>query len=130
MFIRSAQTLNQLEVKRTKTVNTLIIFLQKHWRGTLQRKRYKKMIAALKVMAHYRKYKLRAYIVDLEVSLNCLVVFEVTFKNHTFRRRGSEMSRAIPIVGNSSIGANHQNRSSPLLTTSNLSSLGGRRILS
>merc|ERR1739838_557579 len=66
LFIRSAQTLNQLEVKRTETANTLIIFLQKHWRGTLQRIRYKKMIAALKIMAHFRKYKLRAYMVDLE----------------------------------------------------------------
>ena len=66
VFIRSAQTLNKLEVKRTETVNKLIIFLQKHWRGTLQRIRYKKMIAALKIMAHFRKYKLRAYMVDLE----------------------------------------------------------------
>lgn len=66
LFIRSAQSLNKLEVKRTETVGKLIVFLQKHWRGTLQRMRYKKMIAALKIMAHYRKFKLRSYMVDLE----------------------------------------------------------------
>jgi len=67
LFIRSAQTINKLEVRRTEVINHLVIFLQKHWRGTLQRIRYKKMIASLKIMAFYRKYKLRAYMKDLDV---------------------------------------------------------------
>ena len=67
VFIRSAQTINKLEVRRTEVINHLVIFLQKHWRGTLQRIRYKKMIASLKIMAFYRKYKLRAYMKDLDV---------------------------------------------------------------
>ena len=66
VFIRSAKTLNILEEKRSQVVNILAIFLQKHWRGTLQRIRYKKMLALLKIMEHYRKYKLRSYINDLE----------------------------------------------------------------
>ena len=66
VFIRSAQTLNKLEIRRAQVIPTLVVFLQKHWRGTLQRIRYKKMIAALKIMAFYRMYKLRTYIKDLE----------------------------------------------------------------
>ena len=62
-----ASTINKLEVRRTEVINHLVIFLQKHWRGTLQRIRYKKMIASLKIMAFYRKYKLRAYMKDLDV---------------------------------------------------------------
>ena len=67
VFIRSAQTINKLEVRRTEVINHLVIFLQKHWRGTLQRIRFKKMIASLKIMAFYRKFKLRAYMKDLDV---------------------------------------------------------------
>lgn len=66
VFIRSAKTLNQLEKERSEVVVTLTIFLQKLWRGTLQRIRYKKIRALLKIMEYYRKYKLRTYINDLE----------------------------------------------------------------
>jgi myosin-1 len=55
-----------LEEERSQVVVTLAVFLQKLWRGTLQRIRYKKMRALLKIMEYYRKYKLRSYINDLE----------------------------------------------------------------
>ena len=43
------------------------------------------MIAALKVMAHYRKYKLRAYMVDLEVGFKISKIFLNIFFKAKFR---------------------------------------------
>lgn len=66
IFIRSAKTLNLLEAKREKKVIGVIVFLQKHWRRTLQMIRYKKMKALIRIMEGYRSYKLRSYISELD----------------------------------------------------------------
>ncbi|KAF9800216.1 hypothetical protein SFRURICE_004429 [Spodoptera frugiperda] len=46
LFIRSAKTLHGLEAARAELIPSIVILLQKLWRGTLARMRYKKMKAA------------------------------------------------------------------------------------
>jgi len=65
IFIRSPSTLFELEQKRMSLIPGIIIFLQKMLRGTLARKRYKRMVAARLIWRKYRKYKMRSYITDL-----------------------------------------------------------------
>lgn len=43
----------------------IVVLLQKQWRGYLCRQKYKKMKAALTIMRHYRRYKIRTYIKEL-----------------------------------------------------------------
>ncbi|XP_076657255.1 unconventional myosin ID [Halictus rubicundus] len=66
IFIRSPQTLFALEKARSDLIPDIVILLQKQWRGYLCRQKYKKMKAALVIMKHYRIYKIRTYIKELE----------------------------------------------------------------
>ncbi|CAK9813224.1 Unconventional myosin ID [Anthophora quadrimaculata] len=66
IFIRSPRTLFALEKARSDLIPDIVILLQKQWRGYLCRQKYKKMKAALIIMKHYRKYKMYAYIKELE----------------------------------------------------------------
>ncbi|XP_046427000.1 unconventional myosin ID isoform X1 [Neodiprion fabricii] len=66
IFVRSPRTLFALEKARSDLIPGIVILLQKQWRGYLCRQRYKKMKAALVIMAYYRKYKQRSYIQQLE----------------------------------------------------------------
>merc|ERR1711962_63963 len=65
IFIKSPETVFQLEEVRERKLPELIIFLQKMVRGTLARRRAKKMAAALKIGLYYRHYKLRTYVNQL-----------------------------------------------------------------
>ncbi|XP_076094542.1 unconventional myosin-Id-like isoform X1 [Mytilus galloprovincialis] len=65
VFIRSPQTLFQLEEARDKMLPGIIVFLQKMWRGGLARRRAKFMKAIYFIMNKFRKYKLRQYILNL-----------------------------------------------------------------
>ncbi|XP_063421774.1 unconventional myosin-Id-like isoform X2 [Mytilus trossulus] len=65
VFIRSPQTLFQLEEARDKMLPGIIVFLQKMWRGGLARRRAKFMKAIYLIMNKFRKYKLRQYILSL-----------------------------------------------------------------
>ncbi|KPI99339.1 Myosin-IA [Papilio xuthus] len=47
LFIRSAQTVHALEAARAELIPSIVVLLQKLWRGTLARLRYRKMKAAL-----------------------------------------------------------------------------------
>nr|CAD7591668.1 unnamed protein product [Timema genevievae] len=67
IFIRSPVTLAKLEEARTQMIPGIVTLLQKLWRGTMCRIRYRKMKAALKIMAFYRKCKIRRYINQLEL---------------------------------------------------------------
>jgi len=53
---------------RAELIPNIVILLQKVWRGTMARMRYKKMKAALVIIKHYRAYKRRAYISQLEAA--------------------------------------------------------------
>lgn len=65
IFIRSPRTLFELEQARAKLIPGIVILLQKQWRGAICRRRYKKMLAALTIMHHYRMYKMRSYMQTL-----------------------------------------------------------------
>ncbi|KHJ79492.1 hypothetical protein OESDEN_20860 [Oesophagostomum dentatum] len=62
VFIRTPQTVFRLEELRSAKLPDIIIFLQKHLRGTLARRRYKEKKAVYYIMGVYRRYKLRTYI--------------------------------------------------------------------
>ncbi|XP_055639147.1 unconventional myosin ID [Toxorhynchites rutilus septentrionalis] len=65
IFIRSPQTLFALEKQRNEMIPHIVTLLQKQVRGWICRQQYKKMKAALTIMRHYRKYKLKSYVQDL-----------------------------------------------------------------
>ncbi|XP_050418381.2 unconventional myosin-Id isoform X2 [Patella vulgata] len=70
IFIRSPQTLFSLEETRDAKIPTIVSFLQKHWRGGLGRMKAKKMRAIYIIMARYRRYKMRRYV------LKCVDLFK------------------------------------------------------
>ncbi|BFY98224.1 hypothetical protein BsWGS_01264 [Bradybaena similaris] len=61
IFIRSPQTLFALERARDSKIPSIVVFLQKHVRGGLARKRVRRMRAVYLIMSRYKKYKLRCY---------------------------------------------------------------------
>ncbi|XP_064104605.1 unconventional myosin ID-like isoform X1 [Macrobrachium nipponense] len=65
LFIRSPQTLFALEQGRAKLIPGIVIFLQKMWRGAICRMHYRRLKAGLTILAHYRKYKMRSYMLEL-----------------------------------------------------------------
>ncbi|KAL0984219.1 hypothetical protein UPYG_G00138660 [Umbra pygmaea] len=65
VFIRTPRTLFSLEEQRTEMVGRIVLFLQKVWRGTIARMRYRRMRAALTILRAYRRYKVKSYIKDV-----------------------------------------------------------------
>ncbi|KAG1662253.1 Myosin-IA [Nymphon striatum] len=65
IFIRSPQTIFELEEARAKLIPGITVFLQKMWRGALARMRCKKMRAVKVIIVTYRKYKFRTYVQSL-----------------------------------------------------------------
>lgn len=65
IFIRSPQTLFELERQRNNMIPHIVILLQKQVRGWICRQQYKKMKAAKAIMQYYRRYKMRAYVTEL-----------------------------------------------------------------
>ncbi|XP_050790863.1 unconventional myosin-Id [Gopherus flavomarginatus] len=62
IFIRTPRTLFTLEELHAKMLVRIVLFLQKVWRGTLARLRYKRTRAALTIIKYYRRYKVKSYI--------------------------------------------------------------------
>uniref|UniRef100_A0A8C1KNX5 Unconventional myosin-Id n=1 Tax=Cyprinus carpio TaxID=7962 RepID=A0A8C1KNX5_CYPCA len=62
VFIRTPRTIFSLEEQRAEMVKRIVLFLQKVWRGTLARKRYRRMRAAHIIIRAYRRYKVKSYI--------------------------------------------------------------------
>ncbi|XP_030023983.2 unconventional myosin ID [Manduca sexta] len=69
LFIRSARTLHALEAARAELIPSIVILLQKLWRGTLARMRYKKMKAAYVIYNAWKRYRYRRYIAQLQTEL-------------------------------------------------------------
>uniref|UniRef100_A0A0B7ADG6 Myosin motor domain-containing protein n=2 Tax=Arion vulgaris TaxID=1028688 RepID=A0A0B7ADG6_9EUPU len=69
LFIRSPQTLFAIEQVRDAKIPSIVILLQKHVRGGLARKRVRHIRAVYLIMSHYKKYKLRSFV------LSCLDTF-------------------------------------------------------
>ncbi|XP_008940377.1 PREDICTED: unconventional myosin-Id-like, partial [Merops nubicus] len=65
IFIRTPRTLFTLEDLHAKMLVRIVLFLQKVWRGTLARLRYRRTRAALTILRHYRRHKLQAYVREL-----------------------------------------------------------------
>uniref|UniRef100_A0A8C8SNI7 Unconventional myosin-Id n=1 Tax=Pelusios castaneus TaxID=367368 RepID=A0A8C8SNI7_9SAUR len=65
IFIRTPRTLFTLEELHAKMLVGIVLFLQKVWRGTLARLRYKRTRAALTIIRHYRRYKVKSYICEV-----------------------------------------------------------------
>ncbi|UMM25260.1 hypothetical protein L5515_005155 [Caenorhabditis briggsae] len=65
VFIRSPQTVFQLEELRTEHLPNVVTFLQKMVRGVQARERYRRMVAVRKIIGAYRRYKLKSYIWQL-----------------------------------------------------------------
>ncbi|TKS89440.1 Unconventional myosin-Id [Collichthys lucidus] len=65
VFIRTPRTLFSLEDQRAEMVQRIVLFLQKVWRGTIARMRYRRMKAALTILRAYRRYKVKSYIRDV-----------------------------------------------------------------
>lgn len=66
LFIRSAKTLHALEADRAALIPSIVILLQKLWRGAIARRRYKKMKAAIIISNAWKRYKFRMYIATLQ----------------------------------------------------------------
>ncbi|XP_032876178.1 unconventional myosin-Id-like [Amblyraja radiata] len=65
LFIRTPQTLFELETERAEKFPFIVLFLQKIWRGTLARKRCRGMRAVYTIMTHYKTYKVKAYLTEI-----------------------------------------------------------------
>uniref|UniRef100_A0A672UKE6 Unconventional myosin-Id n=1 Tax=Strigops habroptila TaxID=2489341 RepID=A0A672UKE6_STRHB len=65
IFIRTPRTLFTLEELHAKMLVRIVLFLQKVWRGTLARLRYKRTKAALTILKYYRRYKVKSYIQEV-----------------------------------------------------------------
>ncbi|VVC93983.1 unnamed protein product [Leptidea sinapis] len=69
LFIRSAKTIHGLEAARAELIPSIVVLLQKLWRGTLARIRYRKLKAALVIFNAWKAYRFRRYISSLQHEL-------------------------------------------------------------
>ncbi|XP_053121725.1 unconventional myosin-Ig isoform X2 [Hemicordylus capensis] len=65
IFIRTPRTLFSLEQERAQLVPIIVLLLQKAWRGALARKRCRILRAVYAIMAHYKRYKVKIYLMEL-----------------------------------------------------------------
>ncbi|XP_053569677.1 unconventional myosin-Ig [Bombina bombina] len=65
LFIRTPQTLFTLEQERAQLIPIIVLLIQKVWRGTLARKRYKQLRAIYTIMRHYKCYKVRSHLMEV-----------------------------------------------------------------
>lgn len=65
VFIKSPQTVFGFESKRNDRIPQIVVFLQKHWRGALSRRYYKRLKAANQIARQYKHFKARQYILNL-----------------------------------------------------------------
>ncbi|KAM4689823.1 unconventional myosin-Ig [Discoglossus pictus] len=65
VFIRTPQTLFTLEQERTQLIPIIVLLIQKVWRGTLARKRYKQLRAIYTIMSYYKCYKVRSHLMEV-----------------------------------------------------------------
>ncbi|XP_064146322.1 unconventional myosin-Ig isoform X2 [Loxodonta africana] len=66
LFIRSPQTLVTLEQSRARLIPIIVLLLQKAWRGTLARRRCRRLRAVYTIMRWFRRHKVRAHLGELQ----------------------------------------------------------------
>lgn len=65
VFIRTPQTLFSLENERAQLIPIIVLLIQKVWRGTLARWRFKRLRAIYKIMSFYKCYKVRSHLMEV-----------------------------------------------------------------
>uniref|UniRef100_A0A915PTP0 Myosin motor domain-containing protein n=1 Tax=Setaria digitata TaxID=48799 RepID=A0A915PTP0_9BILA len=65
LFIRSPRTVFKLEELRQQKISDIVVILQKHWRGILGRRHFKRTKQVYAIIYCFRKYKLRKYLMTL-----------------------------------------------------------------
>uniref|UniRef100_A0A8C5QFT0 Myosin IG n=1 Tax=Leptobrachium leishanense TaxID=445787 RepID=A0A8C5QFT0_9ANUR len=65
VFIRTPQTLFHLEHERAQLIPIIVLLIQKVWRGTLARKRFKQLRAIYTIMRFYKCYKVRSHLMEV-----------------------------------------------------------------
>ncbi|XP_055277059.1 unconventional myosin-Ig [Moschus berezovskii] len=66
LFIRSPRTLVTLEQSRACLIPIIVLLLQKAWRGTLARRRCRRLRAIYTIMRWFRRHKVRAHLTELQ----------------------------------------------------------------
>nr|XP_025147124.1 unconventional myosin-Ig isoform X2 [Bubalus bubalis] len=66
LFIRSPRTLVTLEQSRACLIPIIVLLLQKAWRGTLARRRCRRLRAIYTIMSCFRRHKVRAHLTELQ----------------------------------------------------------------
>uniref|UniRef100_A0A4W2CPT3 Myosin IG n=1 Tax=Bos indicus x Bos taurus TaxID=30522 RepID=A0A4W2CPT3_BOBOX len=66
LFIRSPRTLVTLEQSRACLIPIIVLLLQKAWRGTLARRRCRRLRAIYTIMRCFRRHKVRAHLTELQ----------------------------------------------------------------
>ncbi|XP_025945594.1 unconventional myosin-Ig [Apteryx rowi] len=65
VFIRTPRTLFCLEQARAQLIPIIVLLLQKAWRGALARRRCRYLRAAYTIMGHYKRHKVKSYLLEL-----------------------------------------------------------------
>lgn len=65
VFIRTPETLFTLEQERAQLIPIIVLLIQKVWRGALARKRYHYLWATYTIMRHYKRYKVKLYLLEV-----------------------------------------------------------------
>ncbi|XP_025971791.1 unconventional myosin-Ig [Dromaius novaehollandiae] len=65
VFIRTPRTLFCLEQARAQLIPIIVLLLQKAWRGALARRRCRYLRAAYAIMGHYKRHKVKSYLLEL-----------------------------------------------------------------
>lgn len=77
-----------------------MVLLQKQWRGYLCRQKYKKMKAALILMYHYKRYKQRVYINELERTFRSAKNMQNYGKHLPWPRENFAVRHVVPALKN------------------------------
>ncbi|XP_066440730.1 unconventional myosin-Ig-like [Eleutherodactylus coqui] len=65
VFIRTPQTLFSLEQERAQLIPIIVLLIQKVWRGTLARWRFRRLKSIYKIMSFYKCYKVRSHLMEI-----------------------------------------------------------------
>lgn len=67
--------------KHRKSLKLNLFYYFQMWRGAIARLRYKKMLAALKIIHFYRQQKLRQYVEKVHLAFRYVIFFYYLFFN-------------------------------------------------
>ncbi|XP_053324035.1 unconventional myosin-Ig isoform X2 [Spea bombifrons] len=65
VFIRTPRTLFSLEQERSQLIPIIVLLIQKVWRGTMARRRFRRLRAIYTIMSFYKRYKVRSHLMEI-----------------------------------------------------------------